>query len=106
MCAESCKYSCRSISLHQECQHECVEGCSCQPGYTLDNTGISGYTLDNTGIPGYTLDNTGISGYTLDNTGIPGYPLDNTGYTIDNTGIPGYPSKRLNPSGPTFLWHL
>ena len=34
-----CDRSCADISFHHECKEECVEGCNCPKGYTLDVNG-------------------------------------------------------------------
>ncbi|KAJ8683258.1 hypothetical protein QAD02_019050 [Eretmocerus hayati] len=39
MCGSSCTRSCADISFHPECKEECIEGCNCPPGLTLDANG-------------------------------------------------------------------
>ncbi|XP_016844891.1 hemocytin [Nasonia vitripennis] len=39
MCGSSCTRSCADISFHNECKEECVEGCNCPKGFTLDVNG-------------------------------------------------------------------
>ncbi|XP_058797462.1 hemocytin [Phymastichus coffea] len=38
-CGSSCTRSCADISFHGECKEECVEGCNCPKGSTLDVNG-------------------------------------------------------------------
>lgn len=39
ICGNSCTRSCSDISFNENCRQECVEGCNCPEGQTLDATG-------------------------------------------------------------------
>ncbi|GAB6030548.1 hypothetical protein CHUAL_007413 [Chamberlinius hualienensis] len=39
VCGSSCKRSCVDISYNTNCREECVEGCNCPPGTTLNSIG-------------------------------------------------------------------
>ncbi|KAK2585761.1 hypothetical protein KPH14_010370 [Odynerus spinipes] len=39
ICGSSCKRSCQDISFNPDCKEECVEGCNCPEGQTLDING-------------------------------------------------------------------
>nr|CAD7397465.1 unnamed protein product [Timema cristinae] len=39
VCGNSCTRSCNDISHNPECRRQCVEGCNCPEGQTLDNNG-------------------------------------------------------------------
>lgn len=39
ICGNSCTRSCADISFHRDCRSQCVEGCNCPEGQTLDVTG-------------------------------------------------------------------
>ncbi|CAB3386136.1 Hypothetical predicted protein [Cloeon dipterum] len=38
-CGDSCSHTCTDISVNRECVSQCVEGCNCPPGQTLDQRG-------------------------------------------------------------------
>lgn len=39
ICGNSCTRSCYDIATMKECQRQCVEGCNCPEGETLDDNG-------------------------------------------------------------------
>jgi hypothetical protein len=39
VCGDSCSHSCKDISLNPRCKTQCVEGCNCPEGQTLDKNG-------------------------------------------------------------------
>ncbi|KAF4518670.1 hypothetical protein B566_EDAN002704 [Ephemera danica] len=39
-CRSSCSRSCKSLAINPKCVTECVEGCNCPEGQSLDNQGV------------------------------------------------------------------
>jgi hypothetical protein len=38
VCGNSCTHSCYDISRDPQCRRQCVEGCNCPDGQTIDTT--------------------------------------------------------------------